>query len=517
MKDLSKRLAALSPKQRALLKARLKAEGLDLDIDNMERVEGISLPQIKPVEEREYHPLSPVQSRLFFLHQLGQTGIAYNAFDTRLVDGRPDKEKMMEVFATLIRRHESLRTSFEYVDSVPVQRIHRQVAFKINYYNLASSTVKNTESDQDVPESQAKIIKDFVRPFDLKRAPLLRVGVIRLTGDRYRLIIDMHHIMSDQASKRILFQEYLRLYRGEGVPEIKIRYRDFVHWRCLSTVQAALEKQAAYWSSELAGPIGLLNLPTDYKRPEQKSYEGDYISFKICPGETARLKAMALSENTTLFVVMLAIYYVFLFKVSRQDDIILGTPVSGRRHPGLDSVIGMFVNTLVIRNRLEGGRTFGHFLKQVAKKTQQAFENQDYEFEDLVKKIAHHRDPGRNPLFDVFFSFTYPDMTLLKPSSPAGVEIEQLQPESGTTGIKASMFDLFFNGAELGDGILMVLIYCTRLFRADTVERFVRYLSQIISIVSEQREIKIQDINISHDLDPASADTFRGEDGEFGF
>jgi hypothetical protein len=490
MKDLSSRLTALSPRQRSLLEARLKAEGIDLDI---------GFPPLQPVEEREYYPLSPVQRRLFFIQQFEEAGIVYNVVETRVIPAGLDKERLLEVFKILINRHDSFRTSFEYADGEPVQRIHRVVAFEIECCHIAARDAKGRE------------IEDFVRPFDLARPPLLRVGTVDLAADRFLLMIDMHHIMSDQASRRILINEFLRLYiEGESdLPALKLRYKDFVQWRRSAAVTAALKSQQAYWLKAFAGEVPVLNLPTDFERPRPKRYDGGSFSFRIDQRQTILLKELAVREHTTLFVVLLSIYNVLLSKISRQTDIIVGTPVAGRRRAGLDGIIGMFVNTLVLRNRVDKEPTFTDFLERVKQKTLQAFENQDYEFEELVNGVVKARDSSRNPLFDVFFSFTYPDFKQLP---PIVLDQEQEIPES-----RLSMFDLFLTGAEIGEGLYLVMIYCTGLFKQQTIQRFVHHFRHILSTAADHPDIKLKDIRLSHDMETAAPEVFTNEDNTFDF
>jgi fengycin family lipopeptide synthetase D len=484
MDDLSSRLAALTPKQRALLEARLKAEGIDL---------GIGFPPLQPAEEREYYPLSPVQRRLFFIHQFEEAGIVYNVVETKVIPAGLDKERLKEVLKILIHRHESFRTSFEYVAGEPVQRVHRDGALEIECDHMAASEAKGRE------------IEDFVRPFDLSRPPLLRVGTVELAADRFLLMLDMHHIMSDQASRRIVINEFLRLYiEGKSdLPALKFRYKDFALWRRSTAVAAALKSQQAYWLKEFAGEIPVLNLPTDFERPRPRRYEGGSLSFRIDQRQTLLLKELAVREHTTLFVVLLAIYNVFLSKISRQADIIVGTPVSGRRHAGLDAIIGMFVNTLVLRNRPGKELTFRDFLEGVKQKTLRAFENQDYEFEELVNGVVRTRDSSRNPLFDVFFSFTYPDFKQLPPIV--------LDEEQEISEARLSMFDLFLTGAEIGEGLYLLMIYSTALFNHQTIQRFAHHFRQILSTAAQHPETRLKDIHLSHDLETAAPEVFADE------
>lgn len=502
MDDFSQRIAALSPAKLELLKARLKEEGIYLEKN----------PALEPVEEKEYYPLSSVQKRLFLIDRFEETGLVYNVTVSRTTAGNPGKKQIEEIFKTLVKRHETFRTSFQLIAGEPVQCIRKEIDFEIEYFDL------QTNGKLQITH----IIGNFIRPFDLAEAPLLRVGLVKLSTDRHLLVIDMHHIISDQASKRILTGEFNRLYRGEDLSPLKIQYKDFCHWLDSGPVENLLKQQESYWLREYSGEIPLLNLPADYPRPREKNYQGSSLSFKIEKQFTAPLKALALKKNTTLFVVLFSIYNIFLAKISNQKDIIVGTPVAGRKHSGLGSIIGMFVNTLPLRNLIEDHLHFDDFLIRVKKRTLEAFENQDYLFEDLVNHVVKNRDTGRNSIFDVFFTFTYPELDHVRP--PVSPRHEEdtgtaADPEPGEAGNQAgySMFDMFFFGAEIREELILAITYSTGLFKKETIQRFIKYFREIVSAVAADNRIKLKDIEISHDLGIAKADVLQDEDDEFGF
>lgn len=506
MENFSKRIAALSPGQLELLKRRLKKEGIELEND-LKDVEKSKFPAINPVEKKEYYPLSSVQKRLFVVDRFDDTGTTYNVPVFRTIAASPDKKRIEAIFKTLVKRHEAFRTSFELIAAEPAQRIHKDVEFKIEYYEL----------DSQQSPGKDKILRDFIRPFDLNKAPVLRIGILKLSGSRFILMTDTHHILSDQASKRILFNEFIYVEKEENFPPLYIQYKDFSTWQNREAVKTALKQQEKYWLAEFSGEIPLLNLPTDYARPEKKGYQGGCLSFRIEKETAALLKALALKENTTLFVVMLAIYNVLLAKISRQKDIIVGVPTLGRRHAGLDFIIGMFVNTLPLRNYLEEDWQFIDFLQRVKKRTLDAFENQDYQFEDLVNKVVRDRDMSRNPIFDAFFTFTYPDVKnlqqqVLTDETEANPEAKETIAETGF-----SMFDIFLFGAELEEELLLGITYAADLFKKETIARFSEYFREILYTVTANNRIKLQDIKISHDLGTAREPVFRDEDDDFGF
>jgi len=505
MEDISRRIAALSPGKLKLLKKRLKKEGIDPEIAR-EEIETNKTPPIEPVEKREYYPLSSIQKRLFLIDQFEETGLAYNVPVSRTITGIPEKKQIEEIFKILVKKHETFRTSFQFIAGEPVQKVNDKVKFEIEYYDLSRAQAEITHH-----------FVRFVRPFNLAEIPLLRVGLIKLSGGKSILMMDMHHIISDQASKRILVNEFNRLYEGRDLPPLKIQYKDFAQWYNAEPVKAALKHQETYWLQEFPVEVPVLSLPTDYPRPMEKGYKGSSLNFKIEKEPTALLKTLALKENTTLFVLMFSLYIVFLAKISNQKDIIVGTPVAGRRHAGLDPIIGMFVNTLPLRNYLEEDRFFVDFLDRVKKRTLDAFENQDYPFEDLVNRVVKTRDTSRNPIFDVFFTFTYPELKYIQQTvSPhdedTAPEVKETAAEPGY-----SMFDMFLFGAEIGEELILAITYSTGLFKKETMERFIQYFLEIVSAVAANDRIKLKDIKISHDLGIAKAEIFHDEDEAFGF
>jgi len=508
MKNISDRLAALSPEQLELLKERLKNANIDIDVDAGARGtagDGTAENPITPAEEREYYPLSSVQRRLFMLSRFEGTGIVYNVFTVKIAEGDLDEKKVETAFKSIVKRHEAFRTSFEYVAGEPVQRIRKpeDVDFKIEFHDARDK------------EDAKNRVERFIRPFDLSRAPLLRVGIVTLSETESILMYDSHHIIIDGGSKGILAQEFIAFYNGRDLPAITIQYKDFSQWLNSAGTQAALERQETYWLKTFGGEIPVLDLPVDHPRPAEKVYDGDNVRFEIEKNQVRALRKLAAEKNTTLFTVLLSLYYVFLSRISRQNDIVVGIPIAGRRHVAGENIIGMFVNTLALRNRPEGEIPFENFLEQVKRQTLDAFENQDYQFEDLVNKVIKHRDVSRNPIFDVFFSFTYPGVS---------AELEEEWGKEVMAGLKIgpyrddislSMFDLYLAGTEAKgetDELFLCFIYAAALFKKETVARFTGYFKEIVSSVTGDKRVRLKDIKMSHDLGIAKSTVFADQE-----
>jgi len=482
---------------------------------------------VKAVEEKEYYELSSVQRRMMMLQQMNPDGTGYNIFAAFVLQGEVDKEKLPGIFLELIQRHESFRTSFHMIEGKAVQRIHDQVPFEIEYYNMketeAEFKVEVEESieegrvegwkvrrieDKEVPfgqinafggqypksqELRAKgYIHSFIRPFDLACAPLLRVGLIKEENNKYILMVDIHHIVTDGISMGILFMEFMKRYGEEKLPGIRLRYRDFSAWQNQLLACGEIKKQEEYWTKQFVGEIPVLDLAADYPRPAVKSFAGETIRFQLNPEQTRGLKSLASTEGITLFIVLKAIFDIFLSKISSREDVVIGIPIAARRHADLQPIIGMFVNTLVLRSNPAGGKTIKTFLEEVKQNSLEAYENQEYPFEELVEKIAPDRDVSRNPLFDVTFSFH----NEIDPEEIKELEIPGLALKLFPYDINRSKFDLDLIAMESENQVQLVLLYYLPLFKKDTVERFVHYYQRIVDAFLENPGTKISGIDI---------------------
>ncbi|NIM13228.1 MAG: amino acid adenylation domain-containing protein [Candidatus Aminicenantes bacterium] len=445
--------------------------GLSRFLKEAEKKEFIS---VAPAEARDYYPLSSAQKRLFILQQMDAASTAYNIPQFVTLIGAVDVPRIKNVFKQLIQRHESLRTSFQMINGEPVQRINEKVEV------------------EEETHSPKEVIRDFLRPFDLSLPSLLRVGFIE-TGDRECLLMmDMHHIISDGISLSLLFRELTSLYAGILLPDLWLQYKDYALWENSREFQADVQLQETWWLKqfEYKTEIPLLNLPLDYSRPVVQGFDGATYGFEISPAETRQLKALAQMENITFFMLLLAVLNVFLSRLSSQEDIIIGTPTAGRHHQGLQPVIGMFVNTLALRNAPWGEKIFAAFLQEVKERSLQAFENQDYPFENLVEQVTVSRDASRNPLFDVMFVLQNTDDMVSE------TEIPGLQMQPAAFENRTAKFDFTLEAVETSDQIFCSLEYNTGLFKKETVERFVRYLKNILSSVPENPAQRIADIEL---------------------
>jgi hypothetical protein len=420
-----------------------------------------------------------------------------------ILEGDTHWQRLEETFRRLIHRHQSLRTSFEVIDDEPIQKVHHHVEFKVEYHEPAGRSRGNPSLSRDGREDKGarmeveRILRDFIKPFDLSRAPLLRVGVIKSGESLHVLAADMHHIITDGFSLGILIKEFAAVYAHRELPPLKIQYKDYSQWLNYQTTRTAVQQQEKFWSKEFEGEIPRLTLPLDYERPVVRSFEGDSLSFQIEKKEAEGLKELAAKEDATLFMVLLAVYNVLMSKLAGQEDIVVGVGAAGRRYEELQPVIGMFVNTLALRSCPERKKPFRTFLKEVREKALMAFENQDFQFEDLVEKVVPGGERNRNPLFDI--AFVLQNIHVNSPDIP---KVESIGLKVSPFGYhnRVSRFDISFFCSEAGDRLLFHVEYCTGLFKKETIERFIIYYKEIVSGVLENNDIKLEDITISHNL-----------------
>jgi len=432
---------------------------------------------IQPIEKREYYLLSSAQKRLYFLHQFEKEETVYNIPSAWEITGIINKEKLEQVFIHLVQRHGSLRTTFEQVKGEPVQKIHDKIEFRIEYEKKKSFTDRT-------------YIKTFLRPFDLSKCPLLRVGILKKSAEKHLLVIDMHHIIADGVSNEILVRDFLNLYQNTKIYPLRIHYQDYSQWQLNRNKKRILHPQKAYWLNIFSGEIPQLNLPVDTPRPSTQSFAGAYKNFELTVNQSSALTNIAKEENTTLFVVLFSLFYIFLSKITGQEDIVVGTPLEGRLHTDLSSVIGMFVNTLAMRNRPAGTKRIMDFIKEVRDSVLDALENQEYPFEELVEQLNLERNVSRNPLFDVAFTL-HENMKGFKEHDIPGLTIKPYPFD-----YYLSKFEMTFTGTKENNTLYFSIEYCREIFSEETIEKWISFFNSIVTQALSNRDTRIGDIEI---------------------
>ncbi|MNW48024.1 Gramicidin S synthase 2 [compost metagenome] len=461
-------------------------------INRMEQAEHVSIPA---AEESDYYPVSSAQKRLYIVQQTEGAELSYNMSGALLLSGPLDRARFEAAFRGLIARHETLRTGFELIDGEPMQRIHPQVDFAVEYR-------------QATEEEAEGIARQFVRPFDLEQPSLLRVGLVQLTNERHILLFDMHHIISDGISINIVIDEFIRLYSEETLPPLRIQYKDYAVWQQSVAQRERMKRQEAYWTNVLSGELPRLELPTDFARPAIRSFDGAVLSLVIDKERSEGLQRIAEETGSTLYMVLLAAYTILLYKYSGQEDIIVGAPIAGRTHTDVEPLIGMFVNTLAIRSYPAGEKMFLSYLEEMKETTLQAYEHQDYPFEELLEKVQVAWELSRNPLFDTVFVLQNTDDRSIG-------EIKELTVEPFMEYQTIARFDLTLELKVEKDGTLSGQFeYCTKLFTSNMVRHFAEDLLTIISQICEQPCVLLNRIALARD---AEQEQFLEESIDFTF
>ena len=435
---------------------------------------------IPPAPEREYYPLSSPQRMMFVLSQIDKGSIAYNLTQILKISGNFDKNRLIKVIEQLIARHESLRTSFRLVEGEPAQIIHERVDFQLDY--------EEVDGDRELIQ---EIARDFVRPYDLSRPPLFRFKLVKIKSEKtfcHLLIQDMHHIIADGVSEAVLVQEVNQLYAGKSLPEVKVRYKDYALWQEKLLACEKVRAEEDFWREQLGGEIPVLNMATDYPRPSTFTFEGDSLKWRIGLELSGGLYRLARANQVTLFTVLLGAYNILLSKYSGQEEIIIGCPTAGRRHADLTNLIGVFVNTLALRNYPRPEKTGSQFLKETGKNVIKAFDNQDYPFEKLVEKINIAREPSRNPIFDVMFVLQNMDVQDVKAE---GVEISNYEYHPSMAQV-----DMTLIAVESGEGIELEINYCTGLFKKETITQLAGHYQNILQEMVGNPEKKLGEIQM---------------------
>ncbi|MBC9914694.1 non-ribosomal peptide synthetase [Chitinophaga varians] len=397
---------------------------------------------------KDSYPLSAAQTRFFFLQQVNPLSTAYNLPQQIFIGPVADKEKIRNAFQQLIKRHDNFRTSFRMEDGIPVQVIHDDV-----YFELEENTT------------------DFIRPFDLSKAPLLRAALVIDDNGNHVLQVDTHHIANDGISCELIGKELADIYQGNTLPPVALRYVDFAEWENSDSVQEQIADQEQYWLERFSGTIPVLELPADHPRPSLPEEEGERIRFVLSKKESMLLKQVAASTGMTTYMTVFAIFSLLVSKLSGQSEVVVGMPVSGRIHPALDNIAGVFINTLAIKVTLNDTMTLHELMVAVKGHIREAFNHQQYPFEKLVEKLGMDRIEGRNPIFDVQVNLlNYGALTDDNGQNEEAFEYQKA----------VKRFDLSLNMADGKERIIMDFQYWVRLFERSTVERFIGYFRNLI-------------------------------------
>ncbi|MGE6386949.1 non-ribosomal peptide synthase/polyketide synthase [Pseudomonas sp. NPDC078416] len=483
--------------------------------DFAQRIAGLGHTDAKQLEltprQQERAVQSFSQQRLWFLDQLQPGGHAYNLPGAVRLCGELNETALQAAFDGLTARHEVLRTRFLAVDGVPMQQIEPAQSVQIERIDISH--------EGDVDTAFNALAQAFVkRPFDLSCSPVWRLALVRVAADEQRLLLCLHHMISDGWSVRVLLQEFCELYRAaveNRAPQLTplpVQYADFAAWQREWLAAGEGEKQLNYWREQLGDEHPVLELPTDRPRPPQQSYRGDRVLFAFDAAFSQRLREFAKQQGVTPFMAILSAYQVLLHRLSGQNDLRMGVPIAGRSRLEVEGLIGFFVSTQVLRAEVSAEQTYLQVLEHAKARTLGAQAHQDLPFEQLVEALQPARSLSHNPLFQVAYDHQQRDFESL--SGLPGLRADVLPLDDGS-----SQFDLALNTHEDADGGLGgSWTYATDLFEHGSIERLHGRFEQLFAELIEQPDAAIGDFELLDAEDRAQLalvnDTAREWDSE---
>nr|ASR75187.1 AptC [Nostoc sp. KVJ2] len=463
---------------------------LATEIDKASSV--IALPPITPQPENSPKNLSFAQSRLWFLDQLEGTGTSatYNMSTALQLEGKLNIEALRASFDYLIDRHTILRTYF------PALEGEAQVVVQ-NPEDIEVLTIADLQSLD--PETQAETVQNLAdshaqEPFDLNTGPLFKAKLLQLSEQKNVLLINMHHIITDGWSMGVFKREWEQVYAAfaagctPNLSPLPIQYSDYAAWQRNWLQGEILESQENYWKQQLGDAPRLLDLPTDYPRPAQQSYQGGREEYSLSHEVTQKLKAISQQQGVTLFMTLLTAFSILLSRYSRQEDLCIGSAIANRTHNNTEGLIGFFVNTLVLRSKVRPEQSFSELLQQTRQTCLDAYAHQDIPFEYLVEQLQPERSLSHNPLFQVMMVLQNTQEAGKNVSLP-GLDIQYLEQS-----LPFAKFDLTLDFSERGDQLHCMWEYATDLFAAETIRRMAGHFEVLLEAIIQNSQQPIHQL-----------------------
>ena len=452
-------------------------------------------------ERTPSHPLSHGQRALWFLHRNAPESPAYSVAMVFRILSPVEVSIPRGVFRILLDRHPSLRGTFSEQDGQPVQIVHDHQ--DVHFEEIDAAMLTEEALHRQVTES-------YRRPFDLEQGPLFRVGLFTRAPEEHVLLLTLHHIITDGWSIWQLLSEFLTLYssRKAGqeavLPPLRWQYSDFVRWQTELLAGAEGERLWQYWREQLAGDLPILDLPTDRPRPPVQSSNGASITFTLPEVLTRKLKEQAQASDATLYTILLAAFQVLLHRYTSQEDILVGSPATGRGHPVFKDIFGYFANPIALRARFEGDPTFSTFLNQVRQTVLGGLAHQDYPFPVLVERLQPVRDASFSPIFQVFFALQKPQQNadlfgflMGENDEKASIEYGGLTLAPFSLAIQTEQFDLALEMIEGNQSLSGALKYNTDLFDAETIVDMVENFRALLEGIADDPGQRVSGLPLS--------------------
>ncbi len=421
------------------------------------------------IEGNNVFPTSPAQQRLYILNKLDADSTKYNMQYGIKILGEIDYKRIQHAIDRLIERHETLRTTFLLDENRNiVQHIHEKASIKVNVIDIDGGDIDSENSKYDYA-------------FHLQELPLMAVNLLRINNSHHIMLLNIHHIVCDAISITILIKDFIEFYKGNEVDEMQCQYREYALEQINLEHTNRMRKQEEFWLNYLKGYVREGDLPIDMVRTNNNSAEGAHYYFSIDNDVVKKLKKIAVDNSTTLANVFLAAYVIFSSAIYASKDIAVGIPVSGRTKVKYENAIGLFINTLLIRIKLDKEIRFTEVLKAVHNDMIDILNNQDYKFENLIDNMTDKRKMGRNPLFDTLFN--YIPMSII--SDKDMVEIDGVQFIDCQLKDHNSKFDYTLYLYEIEDHFHIDCNYKVSLFEEETIRYLMTQYSLLLQLVAE--------------------------------
>jgi amino acid adenylation domain-containing protein len=448
---------------------------------------GVVVPPITRVPREAQSPLSYSQQRLWFLNQLEPGSPAYNISAMYRMRGQLNVAALEQTINEIVRRHDSLRTTFHNVDGSPVARIAPDLSLSLIPQNVAGA-------DQAAREAELSRLarQEATTSFDLATGPLVRATLLRVGEEDHALVIVVHHIVGDGWSGTLIAGELAALYeafaheRPSPLPELAVQYTDFAVWQRQWLAGEVRDRQVDYWRRQLSGAPAVLELPTDHPRPAVQVHRGDVRTHVIPSALIERLTTVSQGEGATLFMALVAAFQILLSRYSGQEDLVVGSTVAGRGYAEAEPMIGFFVNTLALRGNLSGNPPFQEFLAQMKQVALDAYTHQDLPFEKLVEELQPERSLSYNPIFQVLFGLQNMPRRYFEAS---GLNVERSSIHQST-----SILDMSWFAFPIADGMLLRVEYDIDLFEGSTIERMIQQYQTLLEGIVAHPESRIADL-----------------------
>jgi amino acid adenylation domain-containing protein len=483
MKDISERISALTPEQRALFEARLKQKGLHNQITAVQ-----TIPR-RQNRNSATCPASIDQERLWFIDQLQPGNTAYNIFSASRIRGSLNVPIMERVINELIQRHEVLRTTLKSVDGVPVQVIAPELEITLEPVSL-----EHLPEEERYDEALRLTTEEFARPFDLEKEPLVRVGLLRLAEDDFVLQVNMQHAITDRWSFAVFEKELAVLYQAfatgqpSPLPELPIQFADYAVWQRERMNSDEYKKDLEYWLRQLDVSF-VLDFPTDFPRPPVQNFRGARVYVGYPKSLLDGLKELSRREGVTMFMTLMAAFKTLIYRYTNQHDILISTPIGTRLRPETENLVGYLLNLLIVRTDLSGNPTFRELLKREQEACVGAFAHQEVPFGKLVQELKPKQDASRNPIAQVAFLYLdFPEATAMQ---FLGLTATPIDIDNG-----ASRFDITLAMIETPEGFAISIEYISDIFEHGRMERMARHLQVLLEGIIANPDARLSDVPI---------------------